>query len=81
MKTTFPTTSLKIQEWLRYVSIPQLNLNLVDNSLLGRAIKEGYKTDPYNTIKMIQQLYKDNPLLMEETISNHNLQPILKCNP
>jgi hypothetical protein len=81
MKTTFPTTSPKINEWLAYISIPQLNLNLIDDTTLGKAIKMGYKEDPFNTIKFIQDCYRDNPLMTEETISAHNLKLILKCNP
>ncbi len=81
MKTTFPRNPPKVDAWLRYISIPQLNLSLIDDSILGRSIKEGYKDDPYQTIKMIQQLYQDNPLMIEKVISLYNLKPILLCNP
>ena len=81
MTTFTPENIPKINEWLRYVSIPQLNLNLIDDSLMGRAIKEAYKSDPYETIKLIQSCYKDNPLLTEKVVSNHNLKLCIKCNP
>jgi hypothetical protein len=81
MKTTFPQASPKINEWLRYISIPQLNLNLIDDSMLGQSIKMGYKEDPYNTIIMIQQSYQDNPILTEEVVSSYNLKLCIKCNP
>ena len=81
MTTFTPENIPKINDWLAYISIPQLNLNLIDDSLLGFIIKEGYKVDPYATIKMIQDSYRDNPLLTEKVISSHNLKLILKCNP
>ena len=81
MTTFTPELIPTINEWLSYISIPQLNLNLIDDSLMGRIIKEGYRIDPYQTIKMIQDYYRDNPIMTEQVISKHNLTLILKCNP
>lgn len=81
MKTFTSESVEKVNEWLRYISIPQLNLNLIDNSMLGLSIKEGYKIDPFATIKMIQDSYKDNPILTEKVVSHHNIKLILSCNP
>lgn len=76
MTTTFPTARPSVNEWLRYVNIPQLNLNLIDDSLSGIIIKEGYKLDPYATIAMIRDMRRDNPTLTEKVISSHNFKLI-----
>ena len=75
MTTTFPKAQPAVNDWLRYINTPVLNLNLVNStSIFGIIIIGSYQDEPYETIQMIRDRYRDNPKMVTETISLHNVK-------
>lgn len=60
-----------------------LNLKLVQqrDNLLGLAIVREYKKDPAKVLDMIQDHFKNDPILVMETLGTENTQALGLLNP
>ena len=80
MTTTFPKARPSVNQWFQFIALTnRIKPSDIDESaMIGKFILDGLKSDPLETIKMIQEQYVDNPILMEKVIGTYNTKLI--CN-
>ncbi len=78
VRTTEPTARPSLNHWFLYISGRDLDLSDVKyNSQLGRLVLSQYEEKPHEVVKLLKELYSEDPHLVANVIGERNVKKIV----